>query len=85
MNTKKECSMGNLLKEIEETVPKNGGCLRKLDLILEKLGEDDRNDLLQALNDHTISPTIIARVLRKRGFDLTRSTVQRYRGAWNGD
>lgn len=77
--------MGNLLKEIKETKDKTGGKPRQLDLVLEKLGSADRDDLLKALNDPNISCSVIARVLTKRGFPISRQMVQRFRVSAYGD
>ena len=74
--------MGKLLKEIRDTQVRVGKPPRKLDTILENLGEQDRTDLLTALDDHSISPTVIARVLRNNGFDITRTAIQRFRGLY---
>lgn len=75
--------MGKLLDEIKTTPKHTGGVKSKIDLILEKLDTEDRADLLEAINDHTISVTVITRVLRGKGFDIQRSAVQRYRGLSN--
>ena len=75
--------MGKLLKEIRDTPPIRGGLPKKIDIILEQLDEQDRKDLLDALNDHTIQATTIYRVLKKRGFDIGRKCINRYRGFYN--
>ena len=73
--------MGELLNEIRNA-PRLG-TPKKIDLILGQLDEQDRADLIEALADHKISGTTIARVLRKKGFDCSRKTVQRYRGLYD--
>jgi hypothetical protein len=74
--------MGKLLEEIKQTSIRTGKPPRKIDLILEQLNEQDKADLLEAINDHSISPSVISRVLRSKGFDITRTVVQRYRGLY---
>jgi len=74
--------MGKLLEEIKQTPIRTGKPPRKIDLILEKLNKQDAADLLDAISDHSISPSVIARVLRNKGFDVTRTAVQRYRGLY---
>jgi hypothetical protein len=74
--------MGKLLEEIKHTSNRVGKPPRKIDLLLEQLNKQDRADLLDAINDHSISPSVIARVLRNKGFDITRTVVQRYRGLY---
>ena len=74
--------MGKLLNEIRQTEVRTGKPPRKIDLILEQLETQDRADLLEAINDHTISGTVIARVLCNKGFQVTRGAVQRYRGLY---
>ena len=74
--------MGKLLDEIKQTSIRVGKPPRKLDLILEQLNKQDRSDLLEAINDHSISPSVISRVLCNKGFQITRGAVQRYRGLY---
>ncbi len=75
--------MGKLLDEIKQTSTRVGKPPRKIDLILEQLDKQDRADLLEAINDHSISPSVISRVLSNKGFQITRSAVQRYRGLYD--
>ena len=74
--------MGKLLDEIKQTSVRVGKPPRKIDLILEQLNKQDRADLLEAINDHSISPSVISRVLHNKGFVVTRGAVQRYRGLY---
>lgn len=74
--------MGKLLEEIKQTSVRSGKPPRKIDLILEQLNKQDRADLLEAVNDHSISPSVISRVLSNKGFQITRGSVQRYRGLY---
>lgn len=54
---------------------------RKLtvDRIIDTLEEDDRKDLLELLADNSIEGSAIALVLRRRNFDISDRTIQRYR------
>jgi len=74
--------MGKLLDEIKQTSVRVGKPPRKIDLILEQLNKQDRADLLEAINDHSISPSVISRVLHNKGFVVTRGAIQRYRGLY---
>jgi len=74
--------MGKLLEEIKQTSNRVGKPPRKIDLVLEQLNKQDRTDLLEAINDHSISPSVISRVLCNKGFQITRGAVQRYRGLY---
>lgn len=74
--------MGKLLEEIRNTTTRVGKPPRKIDLVLEQLNKQDRTDLLEAINDHSISPSVISRVLCGKGFQITRGAVQRYRGLY---
>jgi repressor of nif and glnA expression len=63
--------------------------VRKLSMehILESLDEEDRDDLVELLSGEAVDASTIALVLRKRGFDISDRTVQRYRktlGELNG-
>lgn len=73
--------MTSLLNEIRETKRKKNR--NKIEIILETLDEADRLDLLAALDDHSLSPTIISRVLKGRGFEVHRSVIQRHRGLYS--
>lgn len=75
--------MGKLLTEIRETKPTGFGKLKKVDLVLQQMSEQDRKDLLEALNDLTIQSTVISRVLKKRGIDLSRNCISKHRGSLN--
>ena len=74
--------MGKLLDEIKQTTIRVGKPPRKIDLVLEQLNTQDRADLLEAINDHSISASVISRVLHNKGFEVTRGAVQRYRGLY---
>ena len=74
--------MGKLLEEIKETSVRVGKPPRKIDLVLEQLNKQDRADLLEAINDHSISASVISLVLSNKGFQISRGAVQRYRGLY---
>ena len=74
--------MGKLLEEIKDTSVRVGKPPRKIDLVLEQLNKQDRADLLEAINDHSISASVISRVLFNKGFQISRGAVQRYRGLY---
>jgi hypothetical protein len=74
--------MGKLLDEIKNTPLRSGRPKRKIDLVLKQLNEQDRTDLLEAINDHSISPSVISRVLHNKGFNITRGAIQRFRGLY---
>jgi hypothetical protein len=47
--------------------------------VIEKLSPEDRDDLIKALNTHTIPAAAIREALAKRGIDISVSVVYRYR------
>ena len=51
----------------------------KMDDIKRVLSKKDYSDFLEAMNDTTISQAAIARVLRKRGIEISKSTVSAFR------
>lgn len=48
-------------------------------MILEELNESDRDDLIAALDDHSIPGASIRNALRKRGYTIDDSIISRYR------
>jgi hypothetical protein len=48
-------------------------------LLLDRLTEPDRSELLEALADPTVQATALARVLRARGYDIGSWSLQRHR------
>lgn len=71
--------MSKLIEEIKaEPVGKTG---RKPALLQIKrlLSTQDRKELVEAFNDPTITGRSIARVLQKRGIEISEATVYRYR------
>jgi hypothetical protein len=50
-----------------------------LTTILREMSEDDRNDLLEALGDPTLSSGAILRVLSARGYKIGITSIKAYR------
>ena len=65
---------------LDETRSHTGRVYRnKMDDIKQVLSKKDYSDFLEAMNDTTISQAAIARVLRKRGIEISKSTVSAFR------
>lgn len=47
--------------------------------VLDKLDEKDRQALIDALNDHSISAISIFRVMQARGLPISESVISNYR------
>lgn len=75
MNKPKE----NLLNEIKSEQVVRGGIRPAIIVAIEKLGDQDRADLLDALEDKTYSAASISRALVKRGFKVSASAINAYR------
>lgn len=71
--------MGLLLKELKNTPTNCGGKKSKLHIILDQLDQTDRKDLIDALNDKSITANTIVKVLSNRGFTVSRTNVSKYR------
>jgi hypothetical protein len=71
--------MGKLLEQIQTEVPKVAGGKPRIQLILDEMTPEDRDDLLEALLDTTIQTMVIRNVLAQRGNKLSHSTVSRFR------
>ena len=52
---------------------------RKVDVILDLLSEEDAKELREILEDPMVEGSDIARLLRKREFNISDRAVQRYR------
>jgi len=50
-----------------------------IDFVLEKLDAKDRQALIDALNDRSISAISIFRVLQARGMPISESVISNYR------
>jgi len=71
--------MGKLLEQIQTEKPKSAGGKPLIQVILDEMTAEDRDDLLQALLDTTIQTMVIRNVLAQRGDKLSHSTVARFR------
>jgi predicted oxidoreductase len=71
--------MGKLLEQIQTEMPKFAGGKPRIQVILDEMTVEDRDDLLEALLDTTIQTMVIRNVLAQRGDKLSHSTVSRFR------
>lgn len=71
--------MGKLLKQIETTPVNSGGKQSSVDLAIQSMQGEDRDDLLCALRNSTISPSVISQVLQDNGYEITRHAIIRWR------
>lgn len=71
--------MGKLLKQIEATPVNAGGVQSSVDLAIQSMQGEDREDLVCALRNPTISPTVISQVLKENGCDVSRNAIVRWR------
>ena len=71
--------MGKLLKQIEATPVNSGGKQSKVDVVIQGMMGEDKDDLLCALRNSTIAPTVISQVLKDNGVEVTRSAIMRWR------
>jgi hypothetical protein len=71
--------MGKLLKQIEATPVNAGGKQSSVDLAIQSMQEEDRDDLVCALRNATISASVISEVLQKNDYKVTRHAIQRWR------
>jgi hypothetical protein len=71
--------MGKLLKQIEATPVNSGGKQSTVDVAIENMTGEDKDDLLCALRNITISPTVISQVLKDNGVEVTRNAIMRWR------
>lgn len=68
----------SLLKDIQGE-KKNSGRPGAIQVALDALDEDGKKDLINALDDLSISSGAITRALLKRGIDLKPATITAYR------
>lgn len=68
--------MGNLLNELKNNNPPQRPRIAE---IMDEMSNEDRADLMEALNDPKITGRAIAQVLKARGFSIHESSVYRYR------
>jgi len=71
--------MGKLLQQIEATPVNAGGKKSSVDLAIQSMQGEDRDDLVCALRNSTISTFVISEVLQKNGYEVTRHAIQRWR------
>jgi hypothetical protein len=71
--------MGKLLKQIEATPVSTGGKKSTVDLAIQSMQGEDRADLLCALRNPTISPSVLEKVLKDNAVEITRNAIIRWR------
>jgi hypothetical protein len=71
--------MGKLLKQIQETPINSGGFQSTVDIAINNLKGEDKDDLVCALRNPTISPSVISQVLKDNGIDINRNAILRWR------
>jgi hypothetical protein len=71
--------MGKLLKQIEATPVNTGGKQSTVDLAIQSMQGEDREDLLCALQNSTVSPSVLAQVLKDNGVEVSRTAIVRWR------
>jgi len=71
--------MGKLLKQIEATPVNLGGKHSTVDLAIQQLQGEDRDDLVCALRNPTISPTVLSQVLANNSIEVSRTAIIRWR------
>ena len=71
--------MGKLLEQIEATPVNTGGFKSSVDLAIQSMHGEDREDLVCALRNPTISASVISQVLKENGCDISRTAILRWR------
>ena len=71
--------MGKLLNEIEKRETNSSGRKAKLAQFLAQFNSQDSQDLLVALADENIQSKVICDVLQARGYEISESSVCRFR------
>lgn len=71
--------MGKLLQQIEATPVNTGGKESTVDLAIQSMQGEDREDLVCALRNPTISASVISQVLRDNGCEVSRNAIVRWR------
>jgi hypothetical protein len=71
--------MGKLLQQIEATPVNSGGLKSSVDLAIQSMQGEDREDLVCALRNSTISASVISQVLKENGCDISRTAIIRWR------
>lgn len=77
--------MGSLREEVaaEQQRPVNN--MPVLFGILDSMSEDERKDLLDVLDDRTVSSPAIHRVLTKRGYKVGLTAIKSFRNGENSN
>jgi hypothetical protein len=71
--------MGKLLQQIEATPVNAGGKQSSVDLAIQSMQGEDREDLVCALRNPTVSPSVLSQVLKDNGVTVTRNAIVRWR------
>lgn len=71
--------MGKLLKQIEETPVNTGGIQSSVDLAIQSMQGEDREDLLCALRNASISASVLSQVLKENDYKVSRAAIVRWR------
>ena len=71
--------MGKLLEQIEATPVNAGGKHSTVDLAIQQLQGEDRDDLVCALRNPTISATVLSQVLANNSIEVSRTAIIRWR------
>ena len=71
--------MGKLLDQIQATPVNSGGLQSTVDVAINGLSGEDKDDLVCALRNVTISPSVISEVLKDTGIDVSRTAILRWR------
>ena len=78
MNVPKKSVKPSLMEEIKNSKSVSGRIPMLLQII-NKLDAQDKADLVNALNDYTISAPAISRVLENRGHRISVGSINSYR------
>ena len=70
--------MGSLFKDIQDEKSHRGSKSRIAEILAE-MSKDDKDDLIKALDDHSIPASNISKALKKRGIHLATNVISRYR------
>ena len=70
--------VGSLFEDIQQEKSQRGN-RSKIAEILQELSKADKDDLVKALDDHSIPASNISKALKKRGILLSGNVISRYR------
>ena len=71
--------MGKLLKQIEATPVNTGGIQSSVDLAIQSMQGEDREDILCALRNESISASVLSQVLKENDYKVSRAAIVRWR------